>query len=58
MTFLPVQTLTVKLRWKTELLTVGRLALKDRHLFFEYSPEFLIRGLDISPFMLPSFFNV
>lgn len=36
-----------------EKLAVGRLALKDRRIFFEYSPEFLKAGLELSPFKLP-----
>lgn len=34
-------------------ISVGRLALKDRQIFFEYSREFLKRGLQISPLKLP-----
>ncbi len=32
---------------------VGRLAVRDRRIYFEYQPDFLDRGLDISPLMLP-----
>ena len=34
-------------------LFVGRLAERNRQLFFKYSPEFLNTGLEISPFKLP-----
>ncbi len=34
-------------------LSMGRLALKDRRIFFEYSPEFIATGLELSPFKLP-----
>ncbi len=34
-------------------LSVGRLALKDRTIFFEYSPEFLKTNFELSPFKLP-----
>lgn len=33
--------------------TVGRLALKDRRILFEYSREFIETGLELSPFYLP-----
>lgn len=32
---------------------VGRIALKNRQLLFEYSSEFIETGLEISPFKLP-----
>ena len=34
-------------------LFVGRLALKDRKIFFEYNSEFLKTGLELSPLKLP-----
>jgi serine/threonine-protein kinase HipA len=34
-------------------LLVGRLALKDRKIFFEYDPGFIETGLQLSPFKLP-----
>ncbi|HSX20695.1 MAG TPA: type II toxin-antitoxin system HipA family toxin [Gammaproteobacteria bacterium] len=34
-------------------LAMGRLALKDRKIFFEYNPEFIVTGLELSPFKLP-----
>lgn len=37
----------------SEKMSVGRLTLKDRRIFFEYSPEFIKRGLELSPFYLP-----
>ncbi len=36
-----------------ENLPVGRLALMERKIFFEYHPEFLEKGLELSPFKLP-----
>ena len=33
--------------------SMGRLAIKDRKIFFEYSPEFLQLGLELSPLKLP-----
>jgi serine/threonine-protein kinase HipA len=38
---------------ETEKIPMGRLALKDRKIFFEYSPEFLKTGLELSPLKLP-----
>jgi serine/threonine-protein kinase HipA len=32
---------------------VGRLAIRDRIIYFEYDPEFINRNLAISPFRLP-----
>lgn len=37
----------------SEKLSMGRLALKDRRIFFEYDQEFLKTGLNLSPFKLP-----
>jgi serine/threonine-protein kinase HipA len=34
-------------------LSVGRMALKDRKIFFEYNPDFIATGLELSPFKLP-----
>ncbi|MFC5345524.1 type II toxin-antitoxin system HipA family toxin [Brevundimonas staleyi] len=33
--------------------SVGRLALRDQRVYFEYSPEFLDSGLELSPLRLP-----
>jgi len=32
---------------------VGRLASRNRRIYFEYSPAFIEQGIEISPFMLP-----
>ncbi len=37
----------------SERLSMGRLALKDRKIFFEYAPEFMKTGLDLSQLKLP-----
>lgn len=37
----------------SEKLAMGRLALKDRKIYFEYNTEFLKTGLELSPFKLP-----
>jgi len=36
----------------TEKLPMGRLAVKERQIFFEYHLEFIQRGLELSPFKL------
>ncbi len=33
----------------SEKICMGRLALKDRRIFFEYTPEFIETGLELSP---------
>ncbi|MBA3237882.1 MAG: type II toxin-antitoxin system HipA family toxin [Parachlamydiaceae bacterium] len=38
---------------RSEKLAVGRLALKEHRIFFEYDSEFLKTGLEMSPFKLP-----
>ncbi len=38
---------------RNEKILVGKLALKNRQLFFEYSQEFIETGLELSPFKLP-----
>ncbi|CAL7962996.1 serine/threonine-protein kinase HipA [Gammaproteobacteria bacterium] len=37
----------------TEKLYLGRLVLKNRKVFFEYDPEFIKTGLEVSPLKLP-----
>ena len=37
----------------TEKLFMGRLALKNRKIYFEYAVEFLKTGLELSPLKLP-----
>jgi serine/threonine-protein kinase HipA len=48
----PVPLLTV---WYmgTERRKVGRLAIRDRRILFEYDPGFVASGMEISPFELP-----
>ncbi len=53
MTFNPVKLLQVDLSLEGNYYKLGRLALKDRQLFFEYDPAFLQTKLEISPFVLP-----
>ena len=49
MSYTPVQIVYVKLGEGM----VGRLALIDRRIYFEYDPAFLATGLELSPFKLP-----
>ena len=50
----PARVITVFLEPEKGLrLHVGRLALKNQQLLFEYDADFLARGLELSPFKLP-----
>jgi serine/threonine-protein kinase HipA len=51
--FAPTDQLHVSLDLCGELLSVGRLALKDRRVLFEYDAAFLSSGFELSPFKLP-----
>lgn len=52
MTYTPTELLTVYLD-AGERQKVGRLALKDRRILFEYDPAFIASGIEISPIKLP-----
>ena len=52
MTYSPVDLLTVYFE-AGERRKVGRLALHQRKILFEYDPLFLASGIEISPFKLP-----
>lgn len=49
----PVTALKVGLHFQKETLPVGRLAIKDGIIYFEYDRAFLALGLEISPLRLP-----
>lgn len=49
----PVKLLQVNYTQGMGNVPMGRLALKDRKIFFEYASEFLERGVELSPFKLP-----
>ncbi|NET71413.1 MAG: type II toxin-antitoxin system HipA family toxin [Sphaerospermopsis sp. SIO1G2] len=51
--YLSLDTLNVSLNFGDTLIPVGRLAYKNRRIYFEYDRDFLDRNLAISPFMLP-----
>lgn len=53
MTFQNTSLIHVCFMPRKEKISVGRLALKDRQFFFEYSPDFIKSGLELSPFKLP-----
>lgn len=49
----PGATLSVSLRWDAAtLVPVGRLGMRQRQVLFEFDPQFLAGGVDISPFKL------
>jgi serine/threonine-protein kinase HipA len=53
MTFRHVSLIHVYYMRGTEKCPMGRLALKNRKIFFEYDLEFLKTELELSPFILP-----
>jgi len=52
MEYKPTEVLTVYLA-RADMRKIGRLASLDRQILFEYDPEFLSSGIQISPFRLP-----
>ncbi|WP_420240079.1 type II toxin-antitoxin system HipA family toxin (plasmid) [Telmatobacter bradus] len=53
MAYSPTELLTVFLDAHKQRHKVGRLAFKDRKIFFEYDAAFLTSGIEISPIKLP-----
>lgn len=53
MTHTPISQIIVSLDFGAKPIPVGRLAIRDRVIYFEYDAGFLQRGLNISPFRLP-----
>jgi serine/threonine-protein kinase HipA len=53
MAYKPTELLTVYLDAGNQRLKVGRLALKDRQILFEYDAAFIASGIEISPIKLP-----
>jgi len=53
MTYEPTELLTVYLDAWNKRRKVGRLANRDRQILFEYDPDFLASGIEISPIKLP-----
>ncbi|MDO9476347.1 MAG: HipA N-terminal domain-containing protein [Pseudohongiella sp.] len=50
---LPVKEMKVGLNFGAGVQSVGRLALRERKIYFEYDGAFLKSGPEISPFHLP-----
>lgn len=49
----PVKVLNVGIDFGDGAVSVGRLALRDRRIYFSYEPSFIEQRLEISPFTLP-----
>lgn len=43
----------VRINFGGDVNPVGRLAMRDRHIYFEYDSSFIERGIEISPLRLP-----
>ena len=53
MNFTPVTQIKVGLDFGADVLPVGRLAIRDGNIYYEYERDFLDRGIKISPLRLP-----
>ena len=53
MKFSPLTEVKVGLDFGEGSMPLGRLASRDRTIYFEYDAEFLERGLNVSPITLP-----
>jgi serine/threonine-protein kinase HipA len=53
MAYSPTELLTVYLDARNQRRKVGRLALKNRQILFEYDASFIASGIEISPIKLP-----
>jgi len=53
MTFNPIKIVNVKYCHSDNIIKMGRLAITNRKIFFEYDDEFLKTKLELSPFKLP-----
>ena len=49
----PISQIRVGLELTEAVLPLGRFALRDGRIYFEYDPAFLDGGLEVSPFNLP-----
>ena len=54
MDFQQTNVIQVKYFHNKTIVSVGRIALLNRKIFFEYAPSFLELGLELSPFKLPA----
>lgn len=50
----PINEIKVSLDFGETALPVGRLAIRDRVIYFEYLPSFIETGLALSPYRLPT----
>jgi serine/threonine-protein kinase HipA len=48
-----VSEVKVGLNFGDKIIPVGRLAIRDRKIYFEYHSSFIEKNLDISPLRLP-----
>jgi serine/threonine-protein kinase HipA len=53
MIFKQINALCIKYCNGNQTFSVGKLVLQDRKIWFEYDPDFLTRGFELSPFKLP-----
>ena len=53
MSFSPVLQIQVSLDFGRGAEPLGKLALRDRKIYFEYDVDFITRNLNVSPFRLP-----
>jgi serine/threonine-protein kinase HipA len=51
--FKSVKQVRVGLNFGQDLISVGRLAIRDQQIYFEYDRNFIKQGIEISPFRLP-----
>lgn len=49
----PARVLTISLDQPKQCRQVGRLAIRERQIYFEYDADFIASGLNLSPFHLP-----
>lgn len=53
MSIKPANEIKVALKFEGDFIPVGRLALRDNEIYFEYSASFIEQGMELSPFRLP-----
>ncbi|WP_291061452.1 HipA N-terminal domain-containing protein [Hyphomonas sp.] len=53
MSFTPVNAVNVGIAFQSGSLPVGRLAVRERKIYFEYDRSFISSDLEISPVRLP-----
>lgn len=52
--YTPVELIHVGLIFEKDTIPVGRLALQNRKIYFEYDASFLSKGFEISPYRFPA----